>query len=195
MILSDLSIRQRLSTPDNLSLIPVPGDSQFQPASLDVRLGNEFIFFRHVMGADKHHGLDVRNSESLDDVASKLLLPHDGHVTVEPGEFVLGTTLERITMPDDLVARVEGRSSIGRLGLTVHVTAGFIDPGFKGHITLEIANLNRYPITIYVGMRIAQLAFQSMTTPAEFPYGSEGSNSKYQGQSSVTTSKIAEDEV
>lgn len=225
MILSDISIQQRLVRGD-LSLVPAPDlEVQLQPASLDVRLGNEFVFFPplpedagcafcnhtgqvlyfYERGPNDPPGnqripcpecpklkgvIDTRDPSTLD---NNTILTTDDPVTIGPGEFALGTTLERITMPHDLVARVEGRSSIGRLGLTVHVTAGFIDPGFEGQITLEIANLNWYPIVIYPGMRIAQLAFHNMTTAAARPYGHAMGNSKYQGQSSVTASKIAEE--
>lgn len=189
MILSDYSIRQRLKS-GSLAFVPAPDlELQLQPASLDVRLGHEFVFF-HRSRYDSV--LDTRGP-SLEDATVKLRASEEKGVIINPGQFALGTTLESVTMPNDLVARVEGRSSIGRLGLTVHVTAGFIDPGFKGCITLEIANLGLYPIKIYPGMRIAQLAFQSMTTPAVCPYGHELSNSKYQGQSSVTVSRITEE--
>lgn len=186
MILSDYSIIKRLES-GSLALSPEPSTDQFQPASLDIRLGRDFVFFNSGVGCI----LDARGESKH--TISEVSIPDGGSITIDPGEFVLGTTLERITMPDDLVARVEGRSSIGRLGLTVHVTAGFIDPGFEGTITLEIANLNKHPIRIYAGMRIAQLAFQSMTTPSELPYGSKLGNSKYQGQSSVTTSRIGQE--
>ena len=111
---------------------------------------------------------------------------------LHPGEFVLGSTLERIGVPDDLVGRVEGKSSLGRLGLLIHSTAGFIDAGFDGHITLELANVASLPITLYPGMKIGQVSFMQMTTPADKPYGSGASGSKYQGQRGPTPSRYFE---
>ena len=111
---------------------------------------------------------------------------------LHPGEFVLGSTLERIGVPGDLVGRVEGKSSLGRLGLLIHSTAGFIDAGFDGHITLELANVASLPITLYPGMKIGQVSFMQMTTPADRPYGSGASGSKYQGQRGPTPSRYFE---
>ena len=111
---------------------------------------------------------------------------------LHPGEFVLGSTLERVAVPDDLVGRVEGKSSLGRLGLLIHSTAGFIDAGFDGHITLELANVASLPITLYPGMKIGQVSFMRMTTPAERPYGAGASGSKYQGQRGPTPSRYFE---
>ena len=112
---------------------------------------------------------------------------------LHPGEFVLGSTLENIELPDDLVARVEGKSSLGRLGLLIHSTAGYVDPGFKGHLTLELSNVANLPITLYYGMKIGQLSYVRLTTPAEFPYGSPELGSKYQGQVDATASRIHQD--
>jgi dCTP deaminase len=111
---------------------------------------------------------------------------------LHPGEFVLGSTLERVGVPSDLVARVEGKSSLGRLGLVIHSTAGFIDAGFDGHVTLELANLANLPITLYPGMKIGQISFIKMTSPAEKPYGSGAKGSKYQGQRGPTPSRYFE---
>jgi dCTP deaminase len=111
---------------------------------------------------------------------------------LHPGEFVLGSTLERVGVPTDLVARVEGKSSLGRLGLVIHSTAGFIDAGFDGHVTLELANLANLPITLYPGMKIGQISFIKMTSPAEKPYGSGAKGSKYQGQRGPTPSRYFE---
>jgi dCTP deaminase len=111
---------------------------------------------------------------------------------LHPGEFVLGSTLERVGVPNNLVARVEGKSSLGRLGLVIHSTAGFIDAGFDGHVTLELANLANLPITLYPGMKIGQISFITMTSPAEKPYGSGAQGSKYQGQRGPTPSRYFE---
>ena len=112
---------------------------------------------------------------------------------LHPGEFVLGSTLEHIELPIDLVARVEGKSSLGRLGLLIHSTAGYVDPGFKGHLTLELSNVSNLPITLYYGMKIGQLSYVRLSTPADIPYGSPQLGSKYQGQSVPTASKIHQD--
>ena len=119
-------------------------------------------------------------------------IPQDGVFMLHPGEFVLGSTLERIAVPNDLVARIEGKSSLGRLGLLIHSTAGFIDAGFDGHITLELANVASLPITLYPGMKIGQVSFMTMTTPADKPYGSGASGSKYHGQRGPTPSRYFE---
>lgn len=117
-------------------------------------------------------------------------VPEGEPVFVHPKEFILGSTLERVALPFDLVARLDGRSSLGRLGIVIHSTAGFIDPGFSGHVTLEISNLSNLPIALYPGMRIAQISFHRMTTPAEAPYGQRRLGSKYQGQDAPTASRI-----
>ena len=119
------------------------------------------------------------------------IAPGDAFI-LHPGEFVLGATAERVCMPDDLVARIEGKSSLGRLGLLIHSTAGFIDPGFDGHVTLELSNVATLPITLYPGMKIGQVSFLRMTTPADEPYGSSKLGSKYQGQRGPTPSRYYE---
>jgi dCTP deaminase len=116
----------------------------------------------------------------------------DDSFILHPGEFVLGSTYEQVTLPDDLVARIEGKSSLGRLGLLIHSTAGFIDAGFSGHITLELSNVANLPITLYPGMKIGQVSFLRMTTPADVPYGSKQVGSKYQGQRGPTPSRYWE---
>lgn len=187
MILSDLSIVRRICQ-GSLVLEPAAEPEQVQPASLDVRLGHEFRFF-----SLSRVVIDSRDQETINKAMSRTLVATDGAaVKLEPGEFLLATTLERIKMPNDLVARVEGRSSIGRLGVCVHVTAGFIDPGFEGRITLEISNMNRHPVILYVGQRIAQLAFEEVT-PVGCPYGHPSRNSKYQGQDTTTPSRMGEE--
>lgn len=163
-----------------IKVSPIPSLEQYQPASLDVRLGKEFIRFHERRGE-----LDVRNPGGRFEYEYTEQYEYDHPVTIKPGEFLLGTTLERITLYERFMARIEGRSSIGRLGVTVHVTAGFIDPGFNGQITLEIANLNRYPVTLYTGMRVAQLAFQRLELYPEKTY-----SGRYQGQTGVTSSRI-----
>ena len=157
-----------------------------QPSSIDVKVSNLFRVFRnHTAGI-----IDVK--QDLEDLTEMVVVDPDGVFMLHPGEFVLGSTLERITVPDDLVARIEGKSSLGRLGLLIHSTAGFIDAGFDGHITLELSNVASLPITIYPGMKIGQISFVQMTTPADNPYGKGARGSKYQGQRGPTPSRYCE---
>ncbi len=140
-------------------------ESLIQPSSIDVRIANLFRVFRnHTAGV-----IDVKLD--LSELTELIEIPLDGVFMLHPGEFVLGSTYERIALPDDLVARIEGKSSLGRLGLLIHSTAGFIDAGFDGHITLELANVASLPITLYPGMKIGQVSFMEMTTAADNPYG------------------------
>jgi dCTP deaminase len=126
-------------------------------------------------------------------LTEKIAVEKGGAFILHPGEFVLGTTLERVRIPPDLVAKVEGRSSLGRLAVVVHATAGFVDPGFEGHITLELSNLGRVPVALHPGTRISQIALHQMTSPAARPYGSPGRGSKYQGQRGPVASRIDHD--
>ena len=128
-------------------------------------------------------------AKPLDDITELVEVAETEAFILHPGEFVLGSTLERIRLPDDLVARLEGKSSLGRLGLLIHSTAGFIDPGWDGHVTLELSNVANLPITLYVGMKIGQLSFVQLTEPAENPYGAALLGSKYQGQKGPTPSR------
>ncbi len=157
-------------------------------SSMDLRLGNTFKLYEH----SKFAILDPKNPETFTDRMRMITIPEGDSFIVQPGEFVLGVTMESITVPDDLVVRVEGRSSLGRLGIIVHSTAGFVDPGFCGTITLEISNLNRMPVALYPGMRICQLAFEMMTSPAETPYNMKP-NSKYLNQILPEESRIMTD--
>ncbi len=155
-------------------------------ASLDFRLGKHFKVYDHA----KFAILDPSKPETLQG-ATKMITIEEPNTPfiVQPGEFVLGVTMEKIRVPDYLVARCEGRSSIGRLGIIIHSTAGYIDPGFEGTITLEITNINRMPVALYPGMRIGQFAFEKMTSSSETPYYKKNS-SKYQGQMLVEESRI-----
>jgi dCTP deaminase len=147
---------------------------------VDLRLGNSFrVFHNHRTTA-----IDLREPPTnlTEEVTGEMFVIH-------PGEFVLGVTAEYVELPDDIVARIEGKSSLGRLGLIVHATAGFVDPGFKGTLTLEITNLTRVPIKLYPGILIAQLSFMTLDAPAERPYGSEALGSHYQGQTAATESR------
>jgi len=134
--------------------------------------------------------IDVK--QDLEDLTRLVEIDDGDAFILHPGEFVLGSTSERVTLPDDLVARIEGKSSLGRLGLLIHSTAGFVDAGFSGHITLELSNVANLPITLYPGMKIGQVSFLRMTTPADVPYGSARVGSKYQGQRGPTPSRYWE---
>jgi dCTP deaminase len=158
-------------------------ESLLQPSSVDVRVDRFFRVFHNA----RYPYIDVTEpQEALTEVVE---VEGDEPFILHPGEFVLGSTLERVALPDDLVARLEGKSSLGRLGLLIHSTAGFIDPGFDGHVTLELSNVANLPITIYHGMKIGQISFMRMTEPASTPYGSSALGSKYQGQRGPTPSR------
>lgn len=174
VILSDRTIREHL---DAGTIVIDPLDSTaVQPSSVDVRLDHRFLVFRnHTRGL-----IDVK--QDLTDLTEPIEASDSDPFILHPGEFVLGSTLERIALPDDLVARLEGKSSLGRLGLLIHSTAGFIDAGWDGQITLELSNVASLPITLYPGMKVGQVSFMQMTTPADNPYGSGIIGSKYQGQ-------------
>ena len=181
MVLSDRTIRESLAE-GRIAIEPFM-EELVQPSSVDLRVGSWFRVFRN----NRRPYIDVREpAEGL----TELVEAADGEPFVlHPGEFVLGATLERVRVGDDLVARLEGKSSLGRLGLLIHSTAGFIDPGFDGHITLELSNVANLPITIYPGMKIGQISFLQMTTAADRPYGSGELASKYQGQVEPTESR------
>ena len=184
MILSDRSIRQALD--EGRIVIDPLGEGAVQPSSVDLRLDRSFRVFRnHTLGH-----IDVKRDLSA--LTTVLEADEDDPFILHPGEFVLGATLERVSLADDLVARLEGKSSLGRLGLLIHSTAGFVDPGFDGQLTLELSNVANLPITLYPGMRIGQISFQEMTTPAEVPYGSGGLGSKYHGQRGPVPSRYWE---
>lgn len=161
-----------------------PWDPQMvQPASIDLRLGDSFrVFHNHRASA-----IDLRDPPS--NLTEEVVVPDGEAFVIHPGEFCLGRTLEWVQIPNDIVARIEGKSSLGRLGLIVHATAGFCDPGFEGTLTLELNNLTRVPIKLYPGLPIAQLSFMTLDRPAERPYGSPGLGSHYQGQRAATESR------
>jgi dCTP deaminase len=188
MILSDVDLRARLEAGD-IGVEPIEDlELQLQPASIDLRLGSRFAVYR----LPQLDCIDTRDREATRDYTETIDIAEGQAFVLHPGEFALGFTLERIRVPRDLVARVEGRSSVGRLAIVVHATAGFIDPGFEGQITLELSNLGRCAVKLYPGMRISQIVFHTLTTPAERPYGT-GRGSKYQGQLGPTPSRIGHD--
>lgn len=185
MILSDRDLRARLRAGD-LVVAPM-GDEQLQlqPASIDLRLSRDFIVYRPAQVTC----LDPRDPSTIEAATERIEVAEGDAFILHPGEFGLGSTVERVSIPRDLVARVDGRSSIGRLAVVVHATAGFIDPGFEGQITLELSNIGPIPVKLYPGMRIAQIVLYQMTSPAEVPYG-EGRGSQYQNQTGPRTSRI-----
>lgn len=189
MILSDRDIRQAIE--DGRITVETDQQEMFQhihASSMDMRLGNVFKLYEH----SKFSVLDPKMPESFAGNMRTITVEDGEPFIVQPGEFVLGVTQERISLPDDLVARVEGRSSLGRLGIIVHSTAGFVDPGFSGTITLEISNLNRLPVALYPGMRVCQLAFEVMSSPADTPYHKKP-HSKYQHQQLPEESRLTVD--
>jgi dCTP deaminase len=154
-----------------------------QPASVDLRLGDSFrVFHNHRASA-----IDLRHPP--ENLTEEVMVPEGESFVIHPGEFCLGRTLEWVELPDDIVARIEGKSSLGRLGLIVHATAGFCDPGWKGTLTLELNNLTRIPIKLYPSLEIAQLSFMALDRPALRPYGSPDLGSHYQGQRAATESR------
>ena len=189
MILSDRDVRARLARGD-IKIAPEPDpEIQIQPASIDLRLGYDFQTFNYTQQAL----IDPADPSSFEQLTNLIHLQKSERFIVHPGEFVLATTLEYVEIPDDLVARLEGRSSIGRLGIVIHSTAGYIDPGFKGRITLEISNLGRIAVALYPGMRICQIAFEEMSSPVSESYGTKRT-AKYQGQQTTTLSRLFEDD-
>ncbi len=184
MVLSDRSIREELQA-KRIVIEPL-GEACIQPSSVDLHVDRYFRLFRnHSMRV-----IDVR--QDLEDLTELVDVAEGEALILHPGEFILGSTLERVTLPPDLVARLEGKSSLGRLGLLIHSTAGFVDAGWDGHLTLELSNVANLPITVYPGMKIGQISFLRMTTPADNPYGSAGLGSKYQGQRGPTPSRYFE---
>ncbi len=181
MLLSDRDILAEIEA-GRVSLDPFePG--MVQPSSIDVRLDRFFRVF------ENHRYPHIDPAADQSDLTREVEPEGDEPFILHPGEFVLGSTYEVVSLPDDIAARVEGKSSLGRLGLLTHATAGFVDPGFKGTLTLEITNLTRVPIKLYPGLLIAQLSFMGLDAPAERPYGSAELGSHYQGQTAATESR------
>jgi dCTP deaminase len=190
MILSDRDIRSLLKSRE---IIIKSSDKSYLknigPSSLDLRLGKYFKLYEHTKSAL----LDPANPETFKNCSRQIEIKKPGEAFIlHPGDFVLGATEEWVELPDHLVARVEGRSSLGRLGVIVHSTAGFVDPGFGGNITLEITNINTMPVALYPGMRVCQLAFETMTSAAEVSYAAKATQ-KYMGQVFPEESRIAKD--
>jgi dCTP deaminase len=184
MVLSDRSIKEALEK-GRLIIEPL-GDDCVQPSSVDLHVDQYFRVFRN----HSQRIIDVR--EAQEDLTELIDVGPDAPMILHPGEFMLGSTTERVGLPDDIVGRLDGKSSLGRLGLVIHSTAGFIDAGWDGHITLELSNVANLPITLYPGMKIGQISFFEMTTSADRPYGSSGLGSKYHGQRGPTPSRYSE---
>jgi len=184
-VLSDRSIKEELAL-GRIRVEPLWEDA-IQPASIDLHLDRVFLIFR----VTRRPYVDVR--EDASDLTERVVIGPEEPFIVQPGSFVLAGTVEHITLPDDIVARVDGKSSLGRLGLLVHATAGYVDPGFSGKLTLELSNQSQMPIALYYGMKIAQISFYRLSTPVERPYGSPGLGSKYQGQDEPTPSRAHQD--
>ena len=174
MVLSDRDIKAEMAA-GRIVIEPLEAQD-IQPASVDVRLGSSFRVFQNTT----HAYIDPAEDQS--ELTRAVEVPDGGQFVLHPGQFVLGTTLERIAVPDDILGKLEGKSTLGRLGLMIHSTAGYVDPGWDGEITLELSNVATLPIILHPGMRIGQMSFERMSSPAERPYGSAGLGSHYQGQ-------------
>ncbi len=182
MVLSDRTIREEIAK-GRIVVRPL-GDGCIQPASVDLHLDRNVLVFRN----NRVPYVDVRSTN--DRLTDMVTMGNDDPFMLHPGEFVLGSTLEHVEVPDDLVGRLEGKSSLGRIGLLIHSTAGYVDPGWKGHLTLELSNVSGLPITLYHRMKIGQISFLKLTTPADYLYGSAELGSKYQGQTDPTPSRV-----
>jgi dCTP deaminase len=185
MILSDVDIRKEI---ESGRIVIDPFDSAaIQPSSIDLHVDDRFRVFAN----SRYPYIDVK--KEMPGLTEVVEVADPDPFILHPGEFVLGSTLERVAIPDDMVARLEGKSSLGRLGLLIHSTAGYVDPGWDGFLTLELSNVANLPITIYPGMKIGQISFFRLSTPAERPYGSTETRSKYQGQRGPTASRFFEE--
>jgi len=181
MVLSDRTIKEQMLA-GRIRIEPLDPDD-IQPSSVDLHLGSKFQVFRN----SRYPYIDpTMEQEGLMELVEARA---DEPFVLHPGEFVLGATAERVAVPDDIVARLEGKSSLGRLGLLIHSTAGYVDPGWVGTLTLELSNVAKLPIVLVPGMPIGQISFTTMTTPVERPYGTPGLGSRYQGQTEPTPSK------
>lgn len=181
MVLSDKTIREEIEA--GRIVVDPYDEGMIQPSSIDVRVDSSYRVFNNT----RYPYIDVK--QPMEDLTELVRTEVDEPFILHPGEFVLGQTLEKVTLPDDLVARLEGKSSLGRLGLLIHSTAGFVDAGFSGNLTLELSNVANLPITIYHGMPVGQLSFMQMDRPVESPYGASGRGSKYQEQAEPTASR------
>lgn len=181
MLISDRDIRQEIA--DGRIVLEPYDESMIQPASVDVRIDRFFRLF------DNHKYPHIDPAQQQEDLTRLVEVAPNEPFILHPGEFVLGSTYEKVTLPDDVAARLEGKSSLGRLGLLTHSTAGFIDPGFSGHVTLELSNMATLPIMLWPGSKVGQLCFFRLSSPTEHPYGSGAYGNRYQGQRGPTASR------
>lgn len=182
MVLSDKTIKEYLEK-GNILIDPLD-EKDIQPASVDLHIDNGILVFKN----SSEPFIDLR--KELPNLTEKIEIQKEEPFMLHPGEFVLASTIERIKLGTNVVGRLEGKSSLGRVGLLIHSTAGYVDPGWDGQLTLELTNVAKLPITLYYGMRIGQISFLSLSSEAENPYGSSKLSSRYQGQSDPTASKI-----
>ncbi len=185
MVLSDRDIKREMQ--QGRIIIEPLQLKDVQPASVDVRLGSNFRIFRN----STHTYIDPLIEQP--DLTEEVIVPEGESFILHPGQFALGTTLERIVLPDDILGKLEGKSTLGRLGLMIHSTAGYVDPGWDGELTLELSNVATLPIMLHPGMRIGQMSFERMSSPVERPYGSAQLGSHYQGQKGATASHVLSD--
>lgn len=186
MVLSDRTIKEEIDR-GRIVIEPLDPDC-IQPASVDIHLDKKLLVFKN---RRQPFYIDVK--QGMDDVTEMVEIDGEKPFLLSAGEFILASTLESVSLCDDIVARLEGKSSLGRIGLLIHSTAGYVDPGWKGHLTLELSNVSRFSIALYYGMAIGQISFLRLTSPAERVYGSPGLRSKYQGQCEPTASKYFKD--
>ena len=188
MVLSDRDILEYMKV-GKIKITPAPDlETQLGSCSIDFRLGNTFRVFEH----SKYPYIDLRGEIDVNDLMRRVDIPDEDAFTMQPGEFVLAATRETLELADDVMARLEGRSSLGRLGIIVHSTAGLFDPGWTGIATLELGNLGRMPVLLYPGMRICAFTFEQLSSPAKVPYRQKPAN-KYAGQNGPETSRFAKD--
>lgn len=186
MVLSDHTIKEEIAS-GRIRIEPLD-ESCIQPASVDVHLDRRLLVFK-----TWRHPFYIDVKQNLDDLTEALEIKDDVPFFLHPGEFVLASTLENICLPDDIVGRLEGKSSLGRIGLLIHSTAGYVDPGWSGHLTLELSNVAKLPVTLYYGMKIGQMSFLQLTSAVDRPYGSDGLGSKYQGDKGPASSRFYKD--
>ena len=188
MVLSDRDLKKSLKA-GRIKILPKPDlKTQLGSCSIDLKLGSSFRVFEH----SRHAYIDPFKKDISDDVTREIEVKEKEPFIIQPGDFVLATTIEYIEVPDDLTGRLEGRSSIGRLGIVIHSTAANIECGFRGHITLELANMGKMPVALYTGMRICSISFEQLSSPADVPYYKKH-NAKYVGQKGPGESKIREE--
>ena len=185
MVLSDVDIRRYIAE-GKIVITPELPPEQFGSCSVDFRLGHEFSIFEH----SRHAYIDLRDKRAIEELMQPVIVAADEPFILQPREFVLAITEERLELADDVLGRLEGRSSLGRIGIIVHGTAGLFDPGWAGKATLELSNLGRMPVALYPGMRICSFTFEQLTTPSSMPYGKKAGN-KYSGQTRPLASRMS----